>query len=132
MEEFTISDETYDEFSSYIASRDFTYETRSEATLDKLIETAKQEKYYDFAQDDLQILKDKLAHDNTKDLNNFQDEIKQFLKEEIAVRYYYQKGRMRVSLEHDSGLDKALNVLGQTELYLSTLGLETLDAHAIN
>jgi carboxyl-terminal processing protease len=131
-EYLTISDEIYDEFSSFVASRDFTYETRSEETLDKLIETAKQEKYYDFAQDDLQILKAKLAHDNMKDLNNFQDEIKQFLKEEIAVRYYYQKGRMRATLEHDSGLTKAIDVLEQTELYLSTLGISTIDAHAIN
>ena len=74
----------------------------------------------------------KLAHDNGKDLITFQDEIKQFLKEEIAVRYHFQKGRMRAALEQDAGLDKAIEVLGRPDLYMATLEVASAGAQARN
>jgi carboxyl-terminal processing protease len=122
IKEFEITDYIYDNFRTFIASRDFTYNTRSEESLKKLIETARREKYYDMADEEFSALEQKLAHDNEKDLNNFSEEIKQLLKEEIAVRYYYQRGRMQAILEKDTGIDKAVEVLGQPNLYQMTLG----------
>ncbi|MBA7546874.1 hypothetical protein ES705_39275 [subsurface metagenome] len=122
IEEFEITDYIYDNFRAYISSRDFTYNTRSEESLKKLIEIARREKYYDMADEEFSSLEQKLAHDNEKDLNNFSEEIKQLLKEEIAVRYYYQRGRMQAILEKDTGIDKAVEVLGQSNLYLRALG----------
>ena len=122
IEEFEITDYIYDNFRAYIASRDFTYNTRSEESLKKLIETARREKYYDMADEEFSSLEQKLAHENEKDLNNFSEEIKQLLKEEIAVRYYYQRGRMQAILEKDTGIDKAVEVLGQPNLYQTALG----------
>ncbi len=122
IKKFEITDYIYDNFRTFIASRDFTYNTRSEESLKKLIETARREKYYDMADEEFSSLEQKLAHDNEKDLNNFSEEIKQLLKEEIAVRYYYQRGRMQAILEKDTGIDKAVEVLGQSNLYLTALG----------
>lgn len=130
--EFVITDEMYKDFCSYVSSRDFHYQTHSEEYLNKLIEAAKQEKYYDLAREDLDILSEKLSHDNGKDLKTFQDEIKQFLKEEIVVRYHYQKGQMEAGLEKDPGLDKAIEILGSPELYLSTLGVVDAGVQARN
>ncbi len=132
VKDFTISEEMYKDFSSFVLSRNFTYQTRSEENLIKLIETAKREKYYDLAEEDFNALHDKLAHDNGKDLNNFQSEIKQLLKEEIVVRYYFQKGKMRATLEKDIGLEKAIDVLNQPDLYLSTLVEKVSNPHARN
>jgi len=132
VENFSISDEMYDDFCAYVSSMNFNYQTRSEKTLNNLIEAAKREKYYDFAKDDLEVLRDKLAHDNGKDLKNFQDEIKQFIKEEIVVRYHFQKGRMKAALEEDKELDKALEVLDRPDLYLTTLGISSADVQARN
>jgi carboxyl-terminal processing protease len=122
IDKFEITDDIYDDFRTFISSREFTYNTRSEEFLKKLIETAKQEKYYDLATGEFSELEQKLAHDNEKDLNNFKQEIKQILKEEIVVRFHYQKGRMQAILEKDSALDKAIEVFGQQDLYLTTLG----------
>lgn len=122
IEEFEITDQIYNDFRTFIASRDFTYNTKSEESLKKLEETAKREKYFDLADEEFTALEKKLAHDNEKDLNNFSGAIKQLLKEEIAVRYYYQKGRMEAILEKDTGIDKAMEVLGQPSLYLTALG----------
>jgi carboxyl-terminal processing protease len=130
IEEFEITDHIYDNFRAFIASRDFTYSTRSEESLKKLIETARREKYYDLADVEFSALEQKLAHDNEKDLNNFSEEIKQLLKEEIVVRYYYQRGRMQALLEKDTAIDKAVEVFGQPSLYLSVLGEKTAGIEA--
>ncbi len=122
IEEFEITEHIYANFRAFIASKDFTYNTRSEESLKKLMETARREKYYDMADEEFAALEQKLAHDNEKDLNNFSEEIKQILKEEIAVRYYFQKGRMEAILEKDTGIDKAVEVINQPNLYLSALG----------
>jgi carboxyl-terminal processing protease len=130
IEEFEITDYIYNNFKAYIASRDFTYNTRSEESLKTLIETARREKYFDNADKEFSALEEKLAHDNEKDLNNFSEEIKQLIKEEIVVRYYFQKGQMQVLLEKDTGVDKAVEVFGQPSLYLTTLGEKSVHVEA--
>jgi len=132
IENFIITDEIYKDFRDFIASRDFNYQTRSEETLQTLIEAARREKYYDLASGDFEALQEKLAHDNGKDLQNFREEIIQFLKEEIVVRYYYQKGRIHAALEEDTELEKALEVLGQPDFYLTTLGVAGAEVQARN
>lgn len=127
---FAITDHLYDDFKSYVSSHDFNYHTKSEETLEKLITSAKQEKYYNLATDEFSALEKKLEHDNNKDLNNFSEEIKQLLKEEIVDRYYYQAGRMQAILENDRDLDKAIEVFGQPELYFSALGENTAGVEA--
>ncbi len=120
--EFAISDEIYSGFKTFVTSGNFSYQTKSEENLNELIKTAKEEKYYDLARDGFDELKEKLAHNNNKDLNHFQDEIKRLLKEEIASRYYYQKGRIQAMLENDPELEKAREVLDRPDLYMTTLG----------
>ena len=120
--DFTITDRIYDNFRDYVGSRDFTYNTKSEESLTKLMETAKREKYFSMAEEEFAALEKKLAHDNEKDFKNFNEEIKQLLKEEIVVRYFYQKGRMQAILEKDTAIDKALEVFTQPNLYLVALG----------
>jgi carboxyl-terminal processing protease len=129
VDQFELSDQDYTGFKKMVTSDNFSYETNSEEALKKLIETAKQEKYYDPAKDDFNDLEHKLAHNNMKDLNTFQKEIKQLLKEEIAVRYYYQKGRVRSAIENDPEVLEAMDVLTQPDLYLSTLNLSPEPVH---
>ena len=130
VENFSISEEDYKEFVSLVSSREFNYETRSEESLKKLVEAAKREKYFDLAESEFLALETKLAHNNEKDLNNFSEEIKQLLTEEIAARYYYQKGRVRASIQIDPEVEKAKEILMQPELYLSTLNVEEELIHA--
>ena len=130
VDQFKLSDREYADFKSMVSSDKFTYETRSEESLTKLIETAKEEKYYKLAENEFNALEHKLAHNNAKDLSNFAPEIRQLIKEEIAVRYYYQKGRVRAAIENDPEVLEAKKVLVQPELYLSTLNLTPETVHA--
>ncbi len=123
LDSFKFSENDYTKFVDFLKNKDFDYTTNSYTKLEELIKVAKQEKYYDQAKNEFEALKVKLAHDKTKDLMNFKDEIENLLVEEIASRYYYQEGRIRVSLEHDIQLNKAFEVLNNPEKYFTLLHL---------
>jgi len=114
---FEITDAIYNNFTSFLSGKDFEYKTKTEETLNKLIETAKKEKYYSLAENEIKQLKEKLAHDKNKDLVTFRKEISHLLTEEIVTRYYYQKGKIQASLKDDNELNKALEVLDKKSDY---------------
>ena len=76
-----------------------------------MIKTAKREKYYEFAEEEFESLKEKLSHNNLKDLETFETEIRQILSEEIVNRYYYQAGRIQAQIQQDVQLEKAKEIL---------------------
>jgi carboxyl-terminal processing protease len=118
---FTIDDTIYKQFSDFITSKDFEYKTKTEESLNKLIETAKKEKYYSIAENEIKQLKEKLVHDKNKDLETFRKEITQLIKEEIVTRYFYQKGKIESSLIDDPELDKAIEILNNKHMYADIL-----------
>jgi carboxyl-terminal processing protease len=130
--DFAITDEIYKDFEKYVLKRNFSYSTKSEESLKKLMETARQEKYYDLAVSEFLALETKLMHDNIKDLSHFKEEISYLLKQEIVSRYYYQWGSMEASIENDPEVAKAIEVLKDPKIYSSILAVEYQDAHAIN
>ncbi len=117
VEELSISDSIYSNFVHFLSDKDYDYQTKSEEQLDKLIEMAKREKYYETSTGEFNQLKIKLAHDKSKDLVVFKNEIKQLLKEEIATRYFYQKGRILASIINDEEINKAIEVLKNSSEY---------------
>jgi carboxyl-terminal processing protease len=120
-EQFKLSDSQYRDFISFLQGKNFDYQTSSEADLQDLIQTAKEEQYYQLAQPEFDSLKVKLAHDKNKDLRTFEPEIKELLDEEIVSRYYYQKGKIKCSLRDDPQLDQAVAVLNEPEKYSAIL-----------
>lgn len=121
LDKFHLTDADYQDFENFLKSKSFDYTTKSDDTLEELINIAKQEKYYDQAKPEFDALKLKLAHNLNKDLTTFKSEIEELLSEEIVSRYYYQKGRIQESLQDDSQLEKAMDVLKSKQLYTSIL-----------
>jgi carboxyl-terminal processing protease len=68
-----------------------------------------------------EALKAKLSHNKQEDVQKNKDEIVNLIEEEITSRYYYQSGRIRESLTHDTDITKALEVLGDSVMYTSVL-----------
>lgn len=118
---FNLTKAEYQDFMNYVKSKDFDYQTKSEKMLDDYKAAAVSEKYYDAIKADLESLKAKLLHDKNADLLKFEAEIKEVLEEEIASRYYYQKGRIQQSLKNDLEVKKAIEVLGNKDVYASIL-----------
>jgi carboxyl-terminal processing protease len=116
-----VTDERYADFLKFLQGKNYDYTTESNDKLEELIKVAKQEKYYAGAQTELEALASKLAHDKDKDLKTFSDEISTLLHEELASRYFYQKGRILASLEDDPELAKAIEILQNPALHSSVL-----------
>lgn len=108
---YSLSDEEYDSFKAFIQKDTFEFKTSSEQAFEDLIKTAKREKYYEFAEEEFESLKEKLSHNNLKDLETFETEIRQILSEEIVNRYYYQAGRIQAQIQQDVQLEKAKEIL---------------------
>jgi len=66
-------------------------------------------------------LKTKITANKKEDLTKYKAEIKDILEEEIASRYYYQRGRLESSLRDDIELKEAVRVLNDKTLYNSIL-----------
>jgi len=119
--EFVFSDTDYDNFVNWVKDKDFDYETKSEEYLRLLVETAKEEKYYDEASPELEALMFKFSHDKNKDLMMFKDEITDIICQEIVVKYYYEKGAIIYGLKNDPEVKKAVELLNNDQDYKKIL-----------
>ncbi len=119
--QFKLSDDDYTDFIKYLKDKNFDYQTDTEEAFIKLSNTASQEKYIEGAKDEFKALAKKLSHDKLKDLETFKDEISELLMEEIINRYYFQQGRIEISLFTDTHVNKAIEVLNNKQLYSGIL-----------
>ncbi len=128
-----LAEKDFTDFQSFISKKDYDYSTKSEKSLDELKKNAEEEKYLAALQSDIDALKSKLAHDKQADVMKNKSEIINLLEDEIASRYYFQKGRVKESLTHDSELDKAIELLNDSGNYYGILsGAIKADSRNIN
>jgi carboxyl-terminal processing protease len=118
---FEITDIIYKNFVEFISTKNFDYMSESEQVLEKLQEIAKAENYYENSKDEFAQLQKKITHDKFKDLEDNREEISELLMEEIASRYFFQKGRIGSSLKKDTHVRKAIEVLSNDKLYANIL-----------
>jgi len=118
---FVLGDEEYEKFREFLKEQKFSYETATEDALTKLLNTAKEEKYYDVNKTLFDDLKFNLEHNLDNDLNVFKDEIVRLIEDEIMIRYYYEEGMIRHAVRKDNHIAKAIEILKDNNLYSSTL-----------
>ncbi|MDF2437554.1 MAG: peptidase [Bacteroidota bacterium] len=119
--DFRLTDAEYDEFVAFLNGKDYDYTTKTERSLEELKKDAKDDKALDAINADLEALRLKLAHNKKEDLVKFKPEIRQFLEEEIASRYYFQNGRLEASLKDDDELKEAIAILSDNTKYSKIL-----------
>ena len=116
-EDFEIIDDIYSQFIAFVKEKNFVYESQSQEELDELIKSAKKDKYYGLAEAEFEALKAKLAPNFDKDSEEFNEEVKELLQDEIVSRYYYQKGAIRAAINDDKGIKKAIEELNSETAY---------------
>jgi len=125
---FKITDKIYQEFEDFLKQKKFSYKTVTEDILEKMEEIAKKEKRYNGAKDEFNKLKEKITPNLDNDLKEKEneDQIKKMLTTEIVSRYYYQKGAIQATLNKDKTIDKALDILSDTEALSSVFASGTV------
>jgi len=119
--DFVFTDDDYDDFRNMLIDRNFNYNTVTETSVTKLIESAKREKYYDVHKELFDRLKTEIVHDLDHDMMIFRPEITELLEQEIISRYFYEEASVEWSLKNDEQVNEALKVLNDTERYSSIL-----------
>ena len=109
--EFTLSDADYNDFVKYLADKNYNYTTSSEKLLTSLKTEATKEKQFNEIQAEYDVLKSKLMVSKKNDLQQHKAEIKQVLENEIASRYYFERGRYEVNFKYDKELATAIKTM---------------------
>ncbi len=118
---FSLSEEEFKQFVQFLSDKEYDYTTKTESILNNLIETAKDESYYAGISEALDGLKTNIKHDKNQDVIKHKTQIKALLESEIASRYQYQKGKIKVDLKYDNEISKAVEILNNNTEYLKLL-----------
>ena len=119
--EFNISDAEYQKFVAFLAKKDISYSTSIEKSVADLEKQAKDEKHYDDIKADIELIKKKISTNKANDLVRFKLEITELLEQEIAMRYYFQKGAIEASFDDDKDILTAMNVLNDPQRFQTLL-----------
>ncbi len=115
--EFSLSESEYQEFLSWLKGKEFDYTTAVERQLKQLVASAKGEQYYEKIEDQISALETQVKTNKEADLIKFKDEIKLLLEQEIASRYYFQRGIIESTFKEDRDLQAAVQVLKDDTRY---------------
>lgn len=118
---FSFDDEEYQAFTQWLRPKKYDYTTQVEKNIERLIASAKQEKYYNDIEEQIFALQKETLHNKDQDLQSFKKEITKLLEQEITGRYYYQNGVIESSFNNDDDVKVAINVLNDPERYQSLL-----------
>ena len=94
---------------------------RAEEALADFKKTAEETNSFKAVEPIYNQLKEKLEQAKSQDLQTYKKEICSYLASEIAVRYYYQKGRIMNILSDDPDITVAKSILLDTPRYRSIL-----------
>jgi carboxyl-terminal processing protease len=122
--EFRLSDEEYQDFVSWMKTKEYHYRSKVETELALLIEDVKKEHYYADLKSQLDQIHGRLAESRKGDLNNFKDQIKLLLEQEIVTHYYLQKGAVETGFKTDEEVKKAIEVLNNPAVYKQLLNVK--------
>jgi len=123
--DFVFTDKDYSDFNDLLKKRGFNYTTATETSFQKLVESARREKYYDSHKEMFDEIEKDITHNLDHDLVLFKTEITELLEEEIISRYFYEEGSIEWGIRKDEQVMKALEVLNNREKYVSILSGKT-------
>ena len=119
--EFKVDDNLYNEFVSFLKNKDYQYKTETEYMLEDMKEVAEADHYWDKIESLCNAISEKIKQEKAADLQTYKKEISEYLASEIAVRYYYQKGRICNQLAIDPDIATAKEILNDSARYRSIL-----------
>ncbi len=116
IDQFGISDEDYAEFTEFVVGSDMKYDTSFDALIKELRKQADEQGYMTADNDStLAALEKSLGSDLKRDLEFKKPEIKDYLEEEIATRYYGDGGRIAVEIKTDPVVEAAIGIIESPE-----------------
>ncbi len=109
----------FNDFLQYVDTRDFSYETDSEKLLAQFREKSAKD---GFALDtEIKALEERIKATKQRDLMQYKTVITDLIEKEIAGRYFYQTGKIKIGLRNDQEVREAISVLKDQTRYKQIL-----------
>lgn len=113
----TITDADYADFKKFLKDQKFVFDTETEQSLKKTLESAKKEKIDEDIKAEFQQLLAALQKSDETQLNKHQAEIKELILDEIIKRYQYKEGLYQYYTKNNSEIKKATALLNNSAEY---------------
>lgn len=107
-EQINLTDEQYNDFVKYAAGKKFDQRSAAEVLLEQLVKEAKEEKLYEKDKAEFDALSSKLNLSKEQVLNQYKEDLKPMVEEEIIQKYFFTGERIKHMLNTDVQLLKAL------------------------
>ena len=107
-EDYHFSDEDFEDFISFAKTQEFDYRSSAKTSFDKMKQELEEDGLAEVMSAELNALEKALEMDKERFIRLKKSEIIPFLEEEIAVRYWFQEGGVKVRLRYDNQLMEAL------------------------
>ena len=120
IESFEFTD--FDAFLAFLKEKDFEYDSSSERLLAKLEKTASEDGYELDA--DIKALKAKIETSKQGEIQNYKEVIIDLIEKDIAVRYFYQEGKIKMGLKNDIEVKEAVKILKDQAKYKEILAIK--------
>ena len=121
--QFDVTDQEYNEFVTWVKQKDYRYRSHMDILMSRLTEQSKKDKLYDEIKPQLDAVNQRLEESRKKDLTTHKDILKARLAEEIAIRYYFEKGSTETRFRYDQELKEATRLLKNQDEYKKILKL---------
>jgi len=121
---FTLTPAEYQDFISWMKGKDYEYKSYLEYELQEFTDEARKEKYFADLKPQIDLITARIADTKKNELMLYKDQIKMLLEQEIASRYYLEKGSVEAGFKYDNDVKKAIDVLHDLPGYRKTLNVQ--------
>ena len=114
---FDFTNTNFQEFKTFVATSDFSYETKTEKALKEVMTNREEVIYNETIETDFKALLSDIEDSKATALETHQKEIQSKIEDEIVKRYFYRDGLYNYYLKNDDAILAATELLGNSSKY---------------
>ena len=126
---FSLTDEDYADFCRFIEECDVPYESETRRALTALEKAVENDRYNETLGEAIATLKALVKDDKMSNMETYREEIQEAITSDVILRYAYREGVAEHAMVNDKTIDKAVELLLNTEEYNRILQSQDLDMH---
>ena len=126
---FKLTDEDYADFCRFIEERDVPYESETRRALTALEKAAENDRYNETLGEAIASLKALVKDDKMSNMETYRDEIEAALLSDVILRHAYREGVLEHTMVNDSMVNKAVELLLNSDEYERILREQDLEMH---
>ncbi len=123
-DKFALSDDDYQQFVTWMKGKNYEYKSFLDLELQQFTAEAKKEKFYSDLKSQIEQITTRINETKKNELVLYKDQIKILLEEEIALRYYLEKGSIEAGFKYDNNVKKAIEVMHDKPRYKKLLNIQ--------